>query len=59
MTSDQAWVALAEVLGTAIPAGADAADVVKRARRKTHPDLGNGREQWDKVEQAAAVLGVL
>ncbi|MDE9364564.1 hypothetical protein PZ938_03020 [Luteipulveratus sp. YIM 133132] len=40
--------------------GLDSDDLlVRRARRRAHPDVESGsREQWDLVEQAARVLGI-
>lgn len=30
--------------------------LLRRARARTHPDLGIGREEWDKVDAAAKFL---
>ena len=61
MTTDDAWRVLAEVLG-ALDGDHRRGDVrgqIRRARVITHPDRNGGqRDQWDRVEQAAAVLGV-
>lgn len=59
MTSDQAAVVIAEWSGTSIAVGDDLARHVRRAKARSHPDRNEGdRSAWDKVEQAAAVLGV-
>lgn len=30
--------------------------LLRKARARTHPDLGGGREQWDEVDSAAKFL---
>lgn len=36
-----------------------ARDTLKHARSATHPDHRGARDEWDRVEQAAAALGIL
>lgn len=51
--------AAAEHLRTFAPAGTDLRACYVHARRKTHPDHNDGdRTAWDRVERAAAVLGL-
>lgn len=38
---------------------ADGPRIFKLARRATHPDFGHPRDQWDRVEQAGRVLGLI
>ena len=55
MTSDAA----AELLRSYAPAGVPLKDAWRAARAATHPDRNDGvREAWDRVETAAAVLGI-
>lgn len=65
MTSDQAWVALCEVTGFNLTTteALDPDEVrayFREARRVTHPDRHDGdRTQWDRVEEAGKVLGLV
>jgi len=58
MTSVEAIALLREVTGITA-AEVSAGPLFRRARAMTHPDRNNGdRAAWDRVEQAARVLGV-
>ena len=59
MTRDQAYDLLYQVAGVG-PGDVtwSERDLVRRAMKRSHPDHGHPREQWDLVEQAARVLGV-
>lgn len=63
MTAEQACQVLADAAGWTTPPDAGDPSVIrlalKRARFATHTDRGGSREAWDRVEQAAKVLGVL
>jgi hypothetical protein len=55
MTSDAAT----ELLRSYAPAGVPLKDAWRAARAATHPDRNDGvREAWDRVETAAAVMGI-
>lgn len=61
MTSDEAEQIIREVgfIDGVSQVGVSIRDVYRRARAVAHPDRNGGdRALWDKVEQAAAVLGV-
>ena len=61
MTRDMAYDLLYQVVG----AGPDDdrvwsdKDLARAARKATHPDFGNPRDQWDIVEQALMTLGLV
>lgn len=58
-TPDQARAGLRAVAGDSMPYDATDADLVRIARRETHPDRrGGDRTAWDLVEKCATVLGV-
>ncbi len=60
MTTDAAYEVLCDVLGDGVVVNGDLDDnaLIRRARAVAHPDRTGDRETWDRVEQAARVLGV-
>lgn len=56
MTASEAMTILYEATGIAGAAGLSAQQLVRLARRNTHPDVRDGdSREWDKVEQAIGV----
>jgi hypothetical protein len=55
----RAFLASEEISGIIGARGLTDAELVRRAKRQTHPDMPTGdREAWDKVIEAAEVLGL-
>lgn len=61
MTRDMAYDLIYQTVGVGPDDDRDWSDknLVRAARKASHPDFGHPREEWDRVEEALRTLGLL